>query len=404
MARNPFEQLQDVVSEPRQAFEDVTSLIIKAHTPSSRRVRIHRGDGGIDVCNGTLGSGGHLDVYQVKHFPDGLDDSQKQQIRNSYKTAANCPDYKLKDWYLCLPIRLKKEDLRWFDEWKSEQPHDIHLLDGDDLTEMLHDERCTSARATLKQWGVLGLLQGGPVLLAEALIQKPLNTDPGLSYLILLRIRNDGDKSARGLKVVVKHSETGCVVRQELDDWLRNPNDGSLNPRNLRLRIPLNPGEASNIMRIPLVSRSPLPLAFTLRLTAEDTPARTLHCTITQEQLQTGVRGEFSTDAPDTPTKTNSEPRFHSPTSPFAIELLDHILAHSVADERGLTVILDESPTGPLDTCIILRAVNSGPAYPVRTKKLKPAIEELLNLGWLLEPVEGDSERIYELNPEANAP
>lgn len=41
MARNPFEQLQDVVSEPRQAFEDVASLIIKAHIPSSWRVRIY---------------------------------------------------------------------------------------------------------------------------------------------------------------------------------------------------------------------------------------------------------------------------------------------------------------------------------------------------------------------------
>ncbi|WP_075089464.1 hypothetical protein [Verrucomicrobium spinosum] len=202
MARNPFEQLQDVVSEPRQAFEDVASLIIKAHTPSSRRVRIHRGDGGIDVCNGTLGNGGILDVYQVKYFPEGLDDPQKHQIRDSYKTAANCPDYKLKDWYLCLPTRLKKEDLRWFDEWKSEQPHDIYLLDGDDLTGMLHDDRCTIARATLKQWGVRGLLEGGPVLLAEALIQKPLHTDPGLSYLILLRIRNDGDKSARGSQLL----------------------------------------------------------------------------------------------------------------------------------------------------------------------------------------------------------
>lgn len=305
---------------------------------------------------------------------------------------------------MCLPTRLKKEDLRWFDEWKSAQPHDITLLDGDDLTGMLHDDRCTIARATLKQWGALGLLQGGPVLLAEALVQKPLNTDPGLSYLILLRIRNDGDESARGLTVVVEHSETGCVSRQELDGWYRSPNDGRLNPRNLRLRKPLNPGEASNVMRIPLVSRSPLPFTVTLRLTAEDTPPRTLYCTITQEQLQTGVKGEFCTEALDTPPKANSEPRIHPPTSPFAIELLDHILAHNVAEERGLTVILKKSPTGPLNTLIILQAVSSGSAYPVKTRLLNPAIEELINLGWLLDPVEGDSERIYELNPEANAP
>lgn len=217
MARNPFEQLQDMVAEPRQAFEDVVALILKSHLPSSRRVRIYRGDGGIDVCNGTFGSEGALTVYQIKYFPAGLDDSQKQQIQDSYKTAANCPDYTLRDWFLCLPTRLKKEDLRWFDEWKSEQLHDIYLIDGDDLTEMLHNEKCTIARATLKKWGVHGLLDGGPALFAEALIQKPYTPDTGFSYFILLRIRNDGDKSARGLKVAVEHSDTSCVTYRHLD-------------------------------------------------------------------------------------------------------------------------------------------------------------------------------------------
>lgn len=157
-------------------------------------------------------------------------------------------------------------------------------------------------------------------------------------------------------------------------------------------------------MRIPLVSRSPLPLWITLKMMAEDTPARTLYCTITEEQLKTGRTQEFATEAPNSTFKSAFRGSTLRPTSAFAIELLDHILTHDVPEERGLTVILMESPTGPLDTCIILRAVNTGTTYPVRTRKLEPAIEELKNLGWLMDPVEGDTERIYELKPEAQSP
>jgi hypothetical protein len=68
IARNPFEQLQDTVVEPRQAFEDIVTLILKCLYPGSRRVRVYRGDGGIDAFTGTLGNSGEADVYQVKYF------------------------------------------------------------------------------------------------------------------------------------------------------------------------------------------------------------------------------------------------------------------------------------------------------------------------------------------------
>src|SRR5213076_998245 len=84
MARNPFEQIQDVVVEPRQAFEDVVALILKCLHPESRRVRVYRGDGGIDSFTGPLGVGGEADVFQIKYFPSSWEDSQKQQIRDAY--------------------------------------------------------------------------------------------------------------------------------------------------------------------------------------------------------------------------------------------------------------------------------------------------------------------------------
>jgi hypothetical protein len=137
MARNPFEQLQDVVVEPRQAFEDIVTLILKCLFPDSRRVRVFRGDGGIDAFIGTLGEGGEVDVYQVKYFPMTWGASQKDQIRDAYRTARDSKDYDLKKWTLCVPTRLTKEDLRWFDEWRrkqEKQDRSIDLMDGDDLT------------------------------------------------------------------------------------------------------------------------------------------------------------------------------------------------------------------------------------------------------------------------------
>src|SRR5437660_11215497 len=100
MARNPFEQLQDVVIEPRQAFEDVVTLILKCLYPGSRRVRVYRGDGGIDSFTGTLGTGGEADVFQIKYFPSSWQDPQKQQIRDGCSVARKCNDYQLKTWTL----------------------------------------------------------------------------------------------------------------------------------------------------------------------------------------------------------------------------------------------------------------------------------------------------------------
>src|SRR5207249_3651385 len=135
-------------------------------------VRIFRGDGGIDVFTGTLGSDGTADVYQAKYFPVVWGDSQKQQIREAYKTASESTDYQLGKWTLCVPTRLTKEDLRWFDEWRGKQTHTIALLDGDDLTKYLDDSRSGSARRQLRQWGVIGLEAGGPEFSVTVFIQR----------------------------------------------------------------------------------------------------------------------------------------------------------------------------------------------------------------------------------------
>ena len=55
-----------------------------------------------------------VDVYQCKYFINGVDDPQKAQIRESFKTASNSPDFTVNAWYLCLPVNLSVSEARWF--------------------------------------------------------------------------------------------------------------------------------------------------------------------------------------------------------------------------------------------------------------------------------------------------
>jgi hypothetical protein len=284
MARNPFEQLRDAVVEPRQAFEDIITLILKSLFPESRRVRIYCGDGGIDAYTGTLGKDGEADVYQVKYFPDPWRDSQKQQIREAYQRARHSKHYQLRTWTLCVPVRLTKGDLGWWDSWRAEQDRPIELMDGDDLTQSLRDERCAAARQQLDQWGVMGVQGAGPRFIVSAVIGAK---DHRGTTCVYVRIVNGGDLSARNMKVVVSHSETACVAQQANEGWIEC-GGGVLNPRQLRLKHTLNPGEDTTVMGIPVWERTPFPLSIAITITAEDCKQSKLKCKLSAEQIGEG--------------------------------------------------------------------------------------------------------------------
>ena len=400
MARNPFEQLQDVVVEPRQAFEDVVAILLKCLSPSSRRVRVYRGDGGIDSFEGTLGDGGEADVFQIKYFPKVWGDPQKQQIRDAFQTARNSTDYKLRKWTLCVPVRLTKEDLRWFDEWRSKQESEIDLLDGDDLTTYLAEDRCSKARDKLREWDIVGVQGGGPVLQATALVDRKSPEKDGLTAVVYIRIENQGDRSAKVVKATVSHDQTGCVAYRQHDDWQQAPNDPSINPRMLRYRHPLNPGEKSVIMGVPLCERSGMPFRVSIMLTAEDCQPIDLHCQITSEHIATTTPVPFGTTPfPSQLQSLSVQPS--RPTSPAAKEILELILAHPVRGERGLTEILGDSPHSALEACFIPNTTAAGSAPSIKKSLLRGALAELVQLGWLLPPEGEGRVRIYELNPEA---
>lgn len=114
------------VAGAREKFEELASHLVKAEIPEADKVRIKSGDGGIDVHVGELTD--RIEVFQCKFFPQGLDESRKGQIRDSFKTCRTA--FKLKRWTLCLPLDLSPDEKVWFEKWRKDQAaHGIEIPD-----------------------------------------------------------------------------------------------------------------------------------------------------------------------------------------------------------------------------------------------------------------------------------
>lgn len=109
------------VAGAREKFEDMAAQLIHVERPDSQRVRIVRGDGGVDSFEGGLTDPGGIDVYQVKYFPEKIDETQKKQIRESFATARDSKAFKVKCWTLCLPIDMSVDETEWFEGWVQKQ-------------------------------------------------------------------------------------------------------------------------------------------------------------------------------------------------------------------------------------------------------------------------------------------
>lgn len=117
----------------REVFEKIcTELLIEMFGEKAHNIRSCQGDGGIDILIGDFQS--PIDNYQCKYFIEGINDSQKDQIRKSFVRAISSSEYKMKKWVLCLPCILSIKEFSWWSEWKSqeEKKHGviIGLFDG----------------------------------------------------------------------------------------------------------------------------------------------------------------------------------------------------------------------------------------------------------------------------------
>lgn len=109
------------IAGAREKFEDMAAQLIHVERSDSQRVRIVKGDGGLDSFEGDLTDPVGIDVYQVKYFPEKVDDAQKKQIRESFATARDSKKFKVKSWTLCLPIDMSMDETHWFEGWAKTQ-------------------------------------------------------------------------------------------------------------------------------------------------------------------------------------------------------------------------------------------------------------------------------------------
>lgn len=129
-----FRYLRDKYGDAgaRDIFENICIRLFQYKFKDAYPVKVSQGDGGIDIFVGDLTK--KIDVYQCKYFIDEIGDAQKSQIRESFKTAIESKEYKLKEWFLCIPCILTLKEQSWWSSWKSRQQSShkikIKLYDG----------------------------------------------------------------------------------------------------------------------------------------------------------------------------------------------------------------------------------------------------------------------------------
>jgi hypothetical protein len=269
MAQNPFEQLQYFVPEPRQAFEDLVAMLLQDCRKIDGRTKVHCGDGGVDGYKGNFAKDADLVIYQIKYFPNPLENSQKQQIRSSFKVASESERLRLKEWILCIPTRPTRKDLSWFHEWSGQQTVPIDMFDGDDLTQLLESPDGGRTRERFRDWGVFSVRSGSPVLQAriECVARDPRTRQ---TFRLNLFLKNRGDRTAEDIKVRLEHSPTKCTAVPPDQSLWDNIVVGSVNPRELRARSDLHPGEDISVIEIPLSPVTPFPLSISVRYWLRD--------------------------------------------------------------------------------------------------------------------------------------
>lgn len=133
-----FDWLWDKYKEgARDKLEEICYKIYKNEHPNAevKRVRVHHGDGGIDVY---IDYGERYIVAQCKFFRYEVGKSQKNQIISSFKSVDKDD---LNEWILCIPIVMDNKEASWWRKWKKRNEEEfgivIKLHDEDDLIDLL---------------------------------------------------------------------------------------------------------------------------------------------------------------------------------------------------------------------------------------------------------------------------
>jgi hypothetical protein len=106
----------------RKIFEGICTELFQAKFDKAHGVEVSQGDGGIDIFIGDFNS--EIEIYQCKFFVSKIGDSQKNQIRQSFKKVAESKEFTFKKWYLCVAKNLNKNEHKWWAEWKNKMENE----------------------------------------------------------------------------------------------------------------------------------------------------------------------------------------------------------------------------------------------------------------------------------------
>ena len=102
-----------------------------------RHVEGAAGDKELDVFAGELY--GKPAIWQCKAFPNGVGKSQKQQVRDSLRTALK--HFSPAHWILCLSVDLDEKASRWFEKLKKSNADRVNIgqmFASNIVNELLH--------------------------------------------------------------------------------------------------------------------------------------------------------------------------------------------------------------------------------------------------------------------------
>ncbi len=113
----------------RDEFENLVVDIVHLKHPQVRGIGANPGDWGIDGFVGDM-AGGDVAVWQSKFFIDGVGETQKGEIRDSFtsaRTHAEANGYRLTHWTLCIPVTIDAPTNKWWQGWalRQQRKYDI---------------------------------------------------------------------------------------------------------------------------------------------------------------------------------------------------------------------------------------------------------------------------------------
>jgi hypothetical protein len=227
----------------KEQFESLVHQVLTAKYPGAgvKKVEGSGGDEGIDSFSGLLDIGPV--IWESKHFPDRIRDSQKRQISKSVQTAFK--HQAPARWTLCLPINLRTAEHRWFqskivsaygglERIKLMQASDIltELMNNRPLRDAFFPENSMSDALKLRQMATntahLNTEERGALAVecAQQYLQDRIDLDPRLKAVVSI----GGNATARqiapqaGLVMSMIESErTTHFLARDVKEFNRDP-------------------------------------------------------------------------------------------------------------------------------------------------------------------------------------